>query len=262
MVRKDVEITYGEFTVVVDPSFTRPWFGMLLWLRTRPKVELIRQYVPKADAILVTHGHYDHLLDVPDAARHTGARVYGSSNIIRICQAAGVPASQLEEVSPGEDFITGPAHVDVTTSRHVHTPADLLINKPLPRRMRYPFRLSDYHMDVNLGYRISLGGQRFLFGQQPLPADTWFIMPYETPQEIAEKNKMVGAQRIVLIHWDDFFRPLAWAQRPAWQPVSLSTPLPRRMPLEDICRELEQLNPGVEVLMPEIFHQYSVDNRL
>lgn len=127
-----VEITDGEFTVVVDPSFTRPWFGMFLWLRARPKPELVRKYVPKADAILVTHGHYDHLLDVPDAARFTGARVYGSSNIVRICRAAGVPASQLEEVSPGEDFINGAVHVDVTTSQHIHTPADFLINRPLP----------------------------------------------------------------------------------------------------------------------------------
>lgn len=122
--------------------------------------------------------------------------------------------------------------------------------------MRYPFRLSDYRMDINMGFRVSFGGQRFLFGQQPLPADTWFIMPYEKAHAIAEKNKIIGAKKIVLIHWDDFFRPLAWAQRPGWQPVNLHYLLPRNMNLGKICSELEHHNPGVEVVMPELFKEY------
>ncbi|HWQ45731.1 MAG TPA: MBL fold metallo-hydrolase [Longilinea sp.] len=254
-----VELKTDDFTIIIDPSFTRPWFGMFVWLRARPKTDLIHEHIPQADAILVTHGHYDHLLDVPEAARLTGAPVYGSANIVNICRAVGLPEFQLHLVSVGDTFTLGPAQIDVTVSSHIHTPADFLINKPLPRRLRYPLRLSDYRMDQNLGYRITLGGQRFLFGKQPLPADIWFTMPYDPAQDIAEKNKTVGARRIVPIHWDDFFRPLHWQRRPAWRPVDLHAPYPRRMHLEQIQQELEAFNPGVEVLMPELFKDYPLE---
>ena len=30
--------------------------------------------MPRCRVVLVTHAHYDHLLDVPEVARNTGAR--------------------------------------------------------------------------------------------------------------------------------------------------------------------------------------------
>ena len=71
-------------TLLIDPYFTRlPSFRAALNLTVRSDSgrvawALREGRVPnRVDAILVTHGHIDHLLDVPSIARETGARITG-----------------------------------------------------------------------------------------------------------------------------------------------------------------------------------------
>jgi mRNA degradation ribonuclease J1/J2 len=48
---------------------------------------LIDSIITTADFILVHHGHFDHLGDVPYIARKTGARVIGTETTITILRA-------------------------------------------------------------------------------------------------------------------------------------------------------------------------------
>ncbi|AIJ25508.1 hypothetical protein AMETH_5416 [Amycolatopsis methanolica 239] len=57
------------------------------------------------DHILVTHGHYDHLTDVPYLARKTGATVYGTETHLNLMAALGAPEDQLA-VASGDEFLT------------------------------------------------------------------------------------------------------------------------------------------------------------
>src|SRR5579884_1727965 len=56
--------------LLVDPYFSRvELLSVALGLRLQPDAtrieEGLKHLAPRADAILVTHGHFDHLLDVP-----------------------------------------------------------------------------------------------------------------------------------------------------------------------------------------------------
>jgi L-ascorbate metabolism protein UlaG (beta-lactamase superfamily) len=70
----------GANALLVDPFFSRTRLedgGAML----SPDPGLIARYAPAhANAILVGHSHYDHLLDVPDIAKRTGATIVGTES--------------------------------------------------------------------------------------------------------------------------------------------------------------------------------------
>jgi L-ascorbate metabolism protein UlaG (beta-lactamase superfamily) len=108
-------ISDGNVVVLVDPWLSRlkygggghpddvrPDFGRtdLAWADTA----LIDEHISEADYILVHHGHFDHLGDVPYIARKTGAKVIGTETVIMILRAYGIPDDQLYPVAGGEDY--------------------------------------------------------------------------------------------------------------------------------------------------------------
>jgi L-ascorbate metabolism protein UlaG (beta-lactamase superfamily)/enamine deaminase RidA (YjgF/YER057c/UK114 family) len=108
-------ITDGEVVVLVDPWPSRlPYAGPPHPDDDRSAVArtdfaysdtaLIDELIPEADFILVQHGHFDHLGDVPYIAAKTGARVIGTETVIMILRAYGIPDEQLYAVHGGEDY--------------------------------------------------------------------------------------------------------------------------------------------------------------
>jgi L-ascorbate metabolism protein UlaG (beta-lactamase superfamily) len=83
----------------------------------------IARSVPRADAIVLGHTHFDHALDAPLTARRTGARVFGSRSGALLCRAQGVPADRVEDVqgergqAPIEREV-GPFHLRFVPSAH------------------------------------------------------------------------------------------------------------------------------------------------
>jgi L-ascorbate metabolism protein UlaG (beta-lactamase superfamily) len=119
----------GNVTVLIDPYISRLKYGGgghpdddrpafartdLAWSDTT----LIDSIVTSADFILVTHGHFDHLADVPYLAKKTGAKVIGSETVITILRAYDVPDDQLYAVRGGEDYQFDGFSVRVMSSLH------------------------------------------------------------------------------------------------------------------------------------------------
>ena len=123
------EISDGNVVVLVDPYISRLKLGggghpdddRPNFRRSdvaQSDTTLIDEIVTRADFILVHHGHFDHLGDVPYIANKTGAKVIGTETAISILRAYGVPDDQLYAVGGGEDYQFEDFSVRVIPSIH------------------------------------------------------------------------------------------------------------------------------------------------
>ena len=116
------ELTDGTHTVLVDP-----------FLSGNPKAAAAAGEVD-ADAILLTHGHADHLGDTVDIAKRTGATVVAIVELANEIQGKGVEDVRDPNLGGTVKFDWGwvklvPAwHTAVTPDGTAHTPAGLLIH--------------------------------------------------------------------------------------------------------------------------------------
>ncbi len=245
-----VRFKAGEQLLALDPFFTRP--SLVEMLRpVIPDPSLAAEKLPECNAVLVTHAHYDHLLDVPEVLRHTGAVAYGSSNTCQLLILLGVPPEQVNEVQVGDRLSLGAFEVEVIKGQHSPIPFGWIFNGRLALGLRPPLRVQDYRMDVCLGYCITVMGVRVLVcAAEPQPAEVLFAVAQESKKYYFQLFKAVLPRTFVPIHWDNFTRPLNKPLRRLARPG--------RMHLWGLAMLARQTVPGVNVIIPEIFREYTL----
>ncbi len=144
------------------PGDTRPAYG---WDdRAVPDLEAIDAHVKRADFVLVTHTHYDHVMDVPHIALKTKATVIGTESTENVMRAYRVPEEQLITVRGGEDYDFGSLSVKVIPS--LHTALDhkhYFSSATTPAGMKIPLTLAQMHPEGGtLAYLIRFHGHQIL----------------------------------------------------------------------------------------------------
>lgn len=245
-----VELKAGNQVLALDPFFTRPPLVQLL-KPLQPDSALAAEKLPTCNVVLVTHPHYDHLLDVPAVLRHTGAVAYGSANTCRLLHLLGVPDTQVKQVQVGDVLVLGAFKVEVVYGQHSRIPFGRIFNRGLRPNLKPPLRVQDYRMDLCLGYRITVMGKCLLVcASEPQPADILFVVAQESRSYYLKLFKGVQPHTFIPIHWDNFTRPLS-------QPLRRFT-RPGRLQLWQITHLARQVLPGVNVIIPEIFAEYTL----
>ncbi|WP_029116775.1 MBL fold metallo-hydrolase [Mycobacterium sp. URHB0044] len=219
----------GESAVMTDGFFSRPG---LLTVGTRalspslPRIDgcLARLKVDRLDAVLPVHTHFDHAMDSAVVAERTGAALVGGVSAAQVGRGGGLPDDRLVVATPGSPLTLGA--FDVTLVEGDHCPPDrfpgpitapvvppvkaaaykcgeawstMIAHRPSGRRLLIvgsagyvPGALAEHRADV-----VYLG-----IGQLGLQPERYLVEYW------SETVRTVGARRVVLIHWDDFFRPL------------------------------------------------------
>lgn len=245
-----VEIKAGEQVLAIDPFFTRPSMPSLL-RPLIPNEQLVVEKLPECNFVLVTHSHYDHLMDVPAVLRHTGATAFGSANTCQLLRLLGTPASQVHELHVGDQFTTGNFQLTVIPGQHSSIPLGWVFNGRLSPNLQPPLRVQDYRMDVCLGYCITILGVRLLVcAAEPQMADVVFAVAQEAWHYYRKLLQFARPRIFVPIHWDNFTRPLS-------QPLSRFT-RPGRPTLQQIANLAHQILQDVTVIIPELFREYSL----
>jgi reactive intermediate/imine deaminase len=168
------EITDGRRLVLVDPFLTqfRRWrpggsdvapAGLYL-----PDTAFIKERVPRADYILITHGHSDHALDAGYISHRTGAVIIGHETAANLARAYDVPDSSLITVIGGEDYDFGDFSVRVIPNIHSALDDKRYYNNgrgiagKAPRGLRAPLKRNDYQEGGNLAYLVRMAGHEVL----------------------------------------------------------------------------------------------------
>jgi L-ascorbate metabolism protein UlaG (beta-lactamase superfamily) len=222
-------IEYRGTVVLVDPYVTRAPLASLL-VSVRPDTAAIARYIPRADAIIVGHTHFDHALDVPEIARRTGAMVFGSVSASALCRAGGVPESRIDVVeraagsAPVEREV-GPFALRFVPSAHsrflfgrVPAVGDIADCDDVPAHA------SGYRCGAVFGVEIRVGGRTlYHIGSAELvdaniPAThidlalvcvAGWTSSRDFPERVMHR---LGPGAVLLSHWDNFLRPI---DRPA-----------------------------------------------
>ncbi len=219
----------GEAALMTDGFFSRPGLRQVLMGKlapddTRVSACLRRAAVDHLAAVLPVHTHFDHALDSAVVASTTGAMLVGGESCANIGRGHGLSSSSIHVVTPGQDSLFGPFTVRHVASKHC--PPDRypgVIAEPLVP----PARVTAYRCGEAWsllvthrpsGHRLLVQGSAgfvrgALVGEHVEVAylgvgqlglqDEAYIREYWD-----ETVRAVRARRVVLIHWDDFFRPL------------------------------------------------------
>ena len=259
----------GATALLTDGFFSRPGLLDVGLGRIRPSLPRIddslrRAGIDRLAAVLPVHTHFDHVMDSAVVAERTDAVMVGGDSAANVARGQGLPDSRIMVAEPGNRMDFGDFGVTLIESEHcppdrfpgsitepvvppVKTAAyrcgeawsTLIHHRPTDRRLL---------IQGSAGFRgAALEGQRaevaYLgvgqLGVQPVS----YIERYWD-----ETVRTVGARTVVLIHWDDFFRPLTDPLRAL--PYA-GDDLDVTMRVLGACAERD----GVALHLPQLWHQ-------
>ena len=219
----------GTTALMTDGFFSRPSYVDVGLRRLSPSTQRIDESLARAGvrrlaAVLPVHTHFDHALDSAVVAARTGACVVGGESAANIARGHGLSEDRIVVTTPGEELVFGSFTVRLIESHHC--PPDRfpgVISAPVVP----PVKASAYKCGEAWSTLIVHGpsGRRLLIqgsagfrrgaldGQQAEVVYLGIVQLGVQASDYIEQYweqtvRAVGARRVVLIHWDDFFRPL------------------------------------------------------
>jgi len=261
-----IELTYGNTKLLIDPYFTRLKAQFLWFGRPVSNARVIRKHVSGADHILITHSHFDHLLDVAEILNQTGAVAHGSPNTVELLRRCGVPKWQAKLIEPNESHHFGSFKIEALEAG-LHSPPGYGPGQ-LPRMYRLPLKASDYRMDTVMAFKIQVAGLRLLFEhslnpEQALPVDILFLEPYAGLKRSSHEQytRIIHDFRpalVIPVHADDMMTPLhkpvvgqILPQRKAFFPLG-------RFNFQKFKQTIETIRPETRVFLPNRLEEYGL----
>ena len=207
-----------ELRIVFDPylQFPKPDKKLLVPFRS-------------AQIVFITHGHFDHIADIPKIYENLPVRIYGTEAPLARLVKKGMPSDKLRHIAPGYIRSFGDVKVTAYAGRHCRFDRTLIQEtagnweffrdpKALAQLLR--MNLQYQEKDETLFYECRQGEKRLqIMGslalrdevKYPTGADL-LILPFQGRSDLNEYAmqfvERLQPKAVCLDHYDDAFPPI------------------------------------------------------
>jgi L-ascorbate metabolism protein UlaG (beta-lactamase superfamily) len=213
----------SDQTILIDPYYTRISILNTLFGPIAPDREAIEAVLPperKISAMIVSHTHSDHVLDVPFLAAQCDGKIVGSRSLDTLMNLNGLSARTT--VCEGGESVSLSKTASVTMIRSAHGLVALgkvPFTGEISSASKLPMRASAYRLGTIFAPKLQIGGRTFLhigsanFIASELEGHTCDVLflcvagwkkRKGYPQEVIDITR---PEAIVLLHYDDISRP-------------------------------------------------------
>lgn len=218
-----VALVYEGTTVLIDPYVTRLPMGDLMRRRViAADPAAIDRWVPRADAVLLGHTHFDHALDAPAIARRDRATVYGGASAVALMGLHGL-ADRAVAVAPHVPIEIGPFEVTFVPSVH----SKLVLGRTVPNGGEITCEHMDgltpkaYQCGEVWGIHIAVAGASLyhqgsadLLDDEVRHREVDVFLCGVAGRQVSDRYfprilRRLDPKVVVAMHHDDFFVPLA-----------------------------------------------------
>ncbi len=236
----------GDKTILFDPFF--PMNSEL------PAPDLAE--LAACGEIFITHGHFDHLLDIPKVVASGGGPVHCSGEAAETLRREGVREADIKTIKPGDRLERGPFRITIYRSKHIRFDGRLIARTVFNRRVisyrrnlgvlirenfRYPKgEMLAYFLEVEKKRILHLGSLN-LDEQERYPEKIDLLtLPYQGRSDLESYTmkfiERLRPRKIYLHHFDDSFPPIS-------SPIEV----------QPFIRSLKKNFPKIGVITPRVF---------
>jgi L-ascorbate metabolism protein UlaG (beta-lactamase superfamily) len=266
------EISFGNKIILFDPWFSRGvqtgFLSGKFDSKTPLKVEdgLIDQHIGKADQILIGHGHWDHLADIPYIQKKTNAQVIGSETHANLMRAYSIAEGKIVQVKGGEYMQFDGYTIEVFPGIHSMGPTKkFVVPGHLYQVPAMPTTVGEMPEGDSLIYLITIGGkyriflmstanynERAIAGLKPDVALVASIFANQIHDFTPRLLKALNYPKILLpTHWDNFEKPLSEP------PQDLRALFGDPANLDLWVKEVKQVSPKSRVVTMKYFESFA-----
>jgi L-ascorbate metabolism protein UlaG (beta-lactamase superfamily) len=214
-------IKTDKYTILIDPYLSRNEQAI-------PRQSLNPSDIQDGEMIFISHGHFDHIYDVPTISSNTGAKVYCGKGIGDTLIRNGMERGQIHEINfDGENFDFNGIQAQAFFSRHVKFDRWLIFKTLARINFRLPKYLPltrDYPEGQVLSWRFNVEGKSIHhFGSAGSTSDELkqlgcqptdiLLVPLQGHSRIIQiAHKYVKALKpgvVIPNHQDNFFPPIS-----------------------------------------------------
>jgi L-ascorbate metabolism protein UlaG (beta-lactamase superfamily) len=201
---KEVKITYLGHSAfkLVSPQ------GVVLlidpYLSNNPKTPSNQKEVDKADLILATHGHGDHLGDTVAIAQKTNAQAVVMAEMATYLSNKGV--KNLVRMNKGGSYTVKGIRITVVNAQHSSSITEgnqvIYAGEPVGFIIRFENGFTVYHAgDTSVMADMKIFGDLYSPNLAFLPIGSHFTMD---PREAAYASKLLRVQYVIPMHYGTF----------------------------------------------------------
>lgn len=196
----------GHSTVLLEAA---SGFRVLLepFVHSNPRCPEEFKRVDRLDVIAASHAHFDHVGDAPALWRQARpTAIVAGVEVAHWMRQQGIDPAVVVEMNKGGTVRVGEAAITMTTANHSSSWVDGDVlrygGEPAGLIVRFDDGFTAYHAgDTNVFGDMALIGELYSPDLVMLPVGDHYTMG---PREAAKAVELLGARRVLPIHWGTF----------------------------------------------------------